>query len=47
MKEDRGGGEGLGIFRTWRALYAAVIGYTIALIVLLYVLTRMLDFSVP
>ena len=39
--------ERIGPFPSWRALYASVIAYTLALIVVLYVLTRLLDFSVP
>ncbi|WP_419165716.1 hypothetical protein [Candidatus Palauibacter sp.] len=42
MKDDR-----IGIFRSWRALYVSVIAYTFALIVVLYLVTRLLDFSVP
>lgn len=39
--------ERIGPFRSWRALYASVIAYTLALIIALYVITRLLDFSVP
>lgn len=42
MKDER-----IGIFRSWRALYASVVAYTLALIVILYIITRLLDFSVP
>lgn len=42
MKNER-----IGIFRSWRALYASVIAYTLALIIVLYIVTRLLDFSVP
>ncbi len=35
----------IGIFRSWRSLYVTVILYTTALTVLLYVLTRLLDYS--
>ncbi|WP_419948846.1 hypothetical protein [Candidatus Palauibacter sp.] len=42
MKDDR-----IGIFRSWRALYVSVIAYTLALIGVLYLLTRLLDFSAP
>ena len=40
--EDR-----IGPFRSWRALYVSVIVYTVGLIFLLYVATRLLDFGVP
>ena len=36
----------IGVFRSWRALYVTVIVYTLGLIILLYVLTRLLDKSV-
>ena len=36
----------IGIFGSWRALYISVIVYTVGLILLLYVLTRLLDKSV-
>ncbi len=42
VKDDR-----IGIFRSWRALYVSVIAYTLALIGVLYLLTRLLDFSAP
>jgi hypothetical protein len=35
----------IGIFGSWRALYVTVVLYTAALTVLLYVFTRLLDFS--
>jgi hypothetical protein len=35
----------LGLFRSWRSLYVTVIAYTTALTVILYVLSRLLDFS--
>ncbi len=35
----------VGPFRSWRALYAAVIAYTAGLILLLYLATRLLDFG--
>ncbi len=35
----------IGIFPSWAALYATVVVYTTALIVLLYVFTIVLDFS--
>ncbi len=35
----------IGIFPSWAALYATVVAYTAALIVLLYVFTVVLDFS--
>lgn len=35
----------VGIFRSWRALYVAVVLYTAALTILLYVFTRLLDFG--
>jgi len=37
--------ESLGFFPSWGALYATVIVYTIALVVLLLILTRVLDHS--
>ncbi len=37
----------IGPFPSWRALYAAVILYTAALVVILYGLTRLLDHGVP
>ena len=40
--EDR-----IGPFRSWRALYVSVIVYTAGLILLLYLVTRLLDFGVP
>ena len=46
--EDRDEAEGrIGPFRSWRALYVSVIAYTAGLILLLYLATRLLDFSVP
>ncbi len=36
----------IGPFRSWGALYVTVILYTLGLVVLLYVLTRILDTSV-
>ncbi|MCG8469451.1 MAG: hypothetical protein MJB57_14800 [Gemmatimonadetes bacterium] len=38
--------ESLGVFGSWRALYAAVLIYTFALVALLYLLTRALDHSI-
>ena len=35
----------IGIFRSWRALYVSVLLYTFALIVLLYILTEILNYS--
>lgn len=35
----------VGIFPSWRSLYVAVILYTVALVAILYLLTRLLDFS--
>lgn len=39
--EDR-----IGPFRSWRALYVAVIAYTAGLILLLYLATLLLDFGI-
>ena len=36
----------IGPFSSWRALYVAVLVYTAALILVLYLLTRALDHSV-
>ena len=48
MKERRDEAEGgIGPFRSWRALYVSVIGYTAGLILLLYLATRLLDFGMP
>ena len=44
-RQDDGEDGQLGLFRSWRSLYVTVIVYTIALTILLYVLTRILDFS--
>ncbi len=35
----------MGIFPSWRSLYLAVTLYTAALVAILYLLTRLLDFS--
>lgn len=35
----------IGIFRSWRSLYVTVIVYTVALTIILYALTRLLDYS--
>lgn len=35
----------VGIFPSWRSLYLAVTLYTAALVAILYLLTRLLDFS--
>lgn len=37
----------IGIFPSWNALYATVVVYTLAVIVLLYVFTILLDYSAP
>lgn len=37
----------IGPFSSWRALYTAVLFYSLALILLLYVATRALDFRTP
>ncbi len=37
----------IGIFNTWRALYATVVVYALLLIVIFYVLSVTLDFSGP
>ena len=37
----------IGIFPSWNAVYASVVVYTLATIVLLYVLTVVLDHSSP
>ncbi len=37
----------IGIFPSWKALYGSVVVYTLAMIVLLYVFTVMLDHSSP
>ncbi|WP_419162190.1 hypothetical protein [Candidatus Palauibacter sp.] len=47
MSDREGPGGRIGIFRSWRALYVSVIAYTLALIVILYLITRLLDYSVP
>lgn len=48
MTERRDEVEGrIGPFRSWRALYVSAIAYTAGLILLLYLATRLLDFSVP
>lgn len=39
--------ESLGFFPSWGSLYATVIVYTIGLVIVLYVLTRVLDHSTP
>ncbi len=44
-RQDDGEDGQLGLFRSWRALYITVIVYTIALTILLFVFTRLLDFS--
>jgi len=36
----------IGIFPSWNSLYALVIIYTVLLILLLYALTRSLDYGV-
>ncbi len=35
----------IGIFRSWRSLYVTVIVYTVALTIILYAITRLLDYS--
>ncbi len=35
----------IGIFGSWRAVYISVLVYTVGLILLLYILTRLLDKS--
>ena len=48
MKDDGDEtGERIGPFRSWRALYVSVVAYTVGLIILLYLVTRLLDFGVP
>ncbi|MCY3699647.1 MAG: hypothetical protein OXH46_08430 [Gemmatimonadetes bacterium] len=48
MTERRDENEGrIGPFRSWRALYVSVVVYTVGLILLLYLATRLLDFGVP
>ncbi|MDE2663846.1 MAG: hypothetical protein OXI39_12690 [Gemmatimonadota bacterium] len=48
MTEHRDETEGrIGLFRSWRALYVSVIIYTVGLILLLYLATRLLDFGAP
>ena len=37
----------IGIFPSWNALYATVVVYTLAMIVLLYAFTVMFDHSAP
>jgi len=37
----------IGIFPSWSALYAAVVVYTVVIIVLLYAFTVLLDHSAP
>ena len=37
----------IGIFPSWKALYATVVVYTLAMIVLLYAFTVLLDYSSP
>ncbi len=37
----------IGIFPSWNALYAIVTVYTLAMIVLLYAFTVLLDYSSP
>lgn len=39
--------ESLGFFPSWRSLYATVVVYTILLVIVLYLLTRVLDNSIP
>ncbi len=42
---DSGDDGRIGIFPTWRSLYVSVVVYTVALILLLYAFTVLLDFS--
>ncbi len=37
----------IGIFRSWTSLYVAVVVYTAALVLVLYLFTVLLDFSAP
>lgn len=35
----------IGLFRSWTSLYVAVVAYTVALVLVLYLFTVLLDFS--
>ncbi|GMR11882.1 MAG: hypothetical protein BMS9Abin29_0067 [Gemmatimonadota bacterium] len=37
----------IGVFPSWNALYVTVVVYTVAMIVLLYAFTVLLDYSTP
>ncbi len=37
--------ERIGPFRSWRGLYITVVAYTAALVIILYLATRLLDTS--
>jgi len=45
--EPDDGGEPIGPFPTWRALYATVLVWAAVLVALLYVFTRVFDRGVP
>ena len=44
---DEGDEGPIGIFHSWNAVYASVVGATLLMIVLLYWFTVALDFSAP
>lgn len=45
--QDEGDDGRIGPFRSWRVLYAAVLLYSAALILILYIASRVLDFRAP
>ncbi len=44
-RDEEDNEDDIGVFRSWRSLYVTVVLYTTALTILLYVLTRLLDYS--
>lgn len=46
MPQDREESERIGLFPSWNWLYVTVVAYTVLLILLLYLITVLSDYSV-